>query len=304
MLENFDENDWGLLLSRIKDKSCTPFIGAGACAGRLPLGSEIAQEWARNYEFMRKYSGDLPRVAQFRAINDLDDMVSKQEIAGRFGISAPDFAPDDLHAVLADLPLPVYITTNYDDFLFQALARNELRKPEREICLWNSYLRQYSTSVFTRDNFRASPATPVVFHLHGYAGDPHSLVLTEDDYLDFLVQTSRDPDLIPKRIQQALAGTSLLFLGYRMADWDFRVLFWTLVNSMEKNLKHLHISVQVADSEGEQKYLERYFGRLNVRVYWGDVRVFARELRRRWGRTGPSAPPPTPVPPPTLPPRI
>ena len=38
---------------------------------------------------------------------------------------------------------------------------------------------------------------PVVFHLHGHLGLAESLVLTEDDYLDFLVSISRNDDLIP-----------------------------------------------------------------------------------------------------------
>ena len=33
---------------------------------------------------------------------------------------------------------------------------------------------------------------PVVFHLYGRAGIPESLVLTEDDYLEFLIETAKD----------------------------------------------------------------------------------------------------------------
>ena len=39
-----------------------------------------------------------------------------------------------------------------------------------------------------------------------------SLVLTEDDYFDFLISVSEDLDKIPKRIQRVLTQTSLLFL--------------------------------------------------------------------------------------------
>ena len=72
-------------------------------------------------------------------------------------------------------------------------------------------------------------ANPVVFHLHGHYDVPESLVLTEDDYLDFLVAVSRDDGLLPHQIQKALAGASLLFLGYRLADWNFRVIHRGLV---------------------------------------------------------------------------
>jgi len=34
---SFSEENWDELMENIKDKKCTPFIGAGACYGILPL---------------------------------------------------------------------------------------------------------------------------------------------------------------------------------------------------------------------------------------------------------------------------
>jgi hypothetical protein len=31
-----------------------------------------------------------------------------------------------------------------------------------------------------------------------------------------------------------------------------------------------------------QEYLDRYFGELKIKVYWGTCRDFAAELKRRW----------------------
>ena len=33
MSSGLTDADWNVLLQRIQDKECTPFIGAGACAG-------------------------------------------------------------------------------------------------------------------------------------------------------------------------------------------------------------------------------------------------------------------------------
>ncbi len=54
---------------------------------------------------------------------------------------------------------------------------------------------------------------------------------TEDDYLDFLCAISGDLSLLPPRIQEAFTDTSLLFLGHRIADWDFRVFSGFLLNT-------------------------------------------------------------------------
>lgn len=290
-MNTLEDKDWDSLLRRIQDGNCTPFLGAGACAGFIPLGSEIAQEWARSYGYPLTDCWDLARVAQFLAVKR-DPMFPKDEIVNRFrNVVPPDFnAPDEPHGVLADLPLPIYITTNYDDFMIRAL-RSRHRNPSRELCRWNSLIRDRPSIFDPGSGVEVSVANPVVFHLHGHTEVPESLVLTEDDYLDFLVRISREPQVIPSRIVKALAGTSLLFIGYRLADWDFRVLFRGLIGSLERSLGRIRVAVQLAPEPPEtggitreqvQQYLEDYLAKDDVRVYWGKATDFARELRARW----------------------
>jgi hypothetical protein len=292
MHRTLDENDWIRLLGRIRDGRCTPFLGAGACFGTLPLGGDLAREWAETYHFPLgdEDSGDLMRVAQFMAV-DQDPMFPKERMAERIeGVSPPDFSvADEAHGTLASMPLPVYLTTNYDSFMVQALEKQN-KKPRQEICRWNKYVKDYP-SVFDEASFVPDQANPVVFHLHGLSRIPESIVLSEDDYLDFLVNTSRDPLMIPPRIQQSLTGASLLFIGYRIADWNFRVLFRSLVSYLEKALVRGHVSVQIfpmGDEVADLKrgkaleYLDKYFSKLETRVYWGTSKQFTAELRERW----------------------
>jgi hypothetical protein len=98
-----------------------------------------------------------------------------------------------------------------------------------------------------------------------------------------------EQNMLPPRIQEALIGTSLLFLGYSITDWDFRVLFRILAGYLEKSLSRTHLSVQLVPGdvsedrkEKAQEYLDRYFADLNIHVYWQDCREFAAELRTRW----------------------
>ena len=288
------DDDWELLLERIRDKSCTPFLGAGACAGVFPLGSEVAAQWAREHGYPLEDSYDLARVSQYMAVTR-DYMYPKYKIQKQLqSIPFPDFTSfDEPHGVLASLPLPIYMTTNYDDCMFKALQDQE-KQPKLEVCRWNTRVKQkYEQSIFEAlPGFCPSPATPVVFHLHGHLKAPASLVLTEDDYLDFLIQLSKNEELLPARIKEALAGSTLLFLGYRLADWDFRVLFRGIVNYLEKSTAYAHVSVQLApgregvttkeQQEKAQQYLTKYFDKLDIRVYWGTCRQFAAELRKKW----------------------
>jgi hypothetical protein len=40
-----EDKDWDILLPRIKKGDCTPFLGAAANHGILPLSSEIVKAW-------------------------------------------------------------------------------------------------------------------------------------------------------------------------------------------------------------------------------------------------------------------
>jgi hypothetical protein len=272
------------MLARIGAGLCTPFLGAGAAAHALPLGGEIARRWADSHDYPLEDVDDLARVAQYLAVHQ-DDAMYPKELLSRELLALPQTdldAPGEPHAGLARLPLPVFITTNYDDSMHRALVA-EGKEPRREICRWNSSpaLAQ-EPSPLADAAYVPTAANPLVYHLHGRLGLPESLVLTEDDYLDFLVAIAADSRLLPHQVQRALAGTSLLFIGYRLADWDFRVIHRGLIAGAEASLRRLSVTVQLAASDAARDYLDRYFGALKLRVYWGSATEFVGELLDRW----------------------
>lgn len=282
--------DWDLLLERIKDGNCTPFLGAGACAGKIPFGSQFANEWAKKYGYPMEDSYDLIHVAQFVAVKK-DSTTPKEVMCKKIKEILKEVTPsyfeepNEPHGMLADLELPIYVTTNYDDLMVQAL-KSRGKTPIQEYCRWNSCIMKHKQ---TLSDFDPTSEKPLVFHLHGIYQVPDSLVLTEDDYLDFLVAISRDLNLLPPRIQEAFTDTSLLFLGYRIADWDFRVFFRILAEYLEISSRKKHYSVQLvpgngctAQKEKAQEYLDTYFRKLDIHVYWHNCREFAGELRARW----------------------
>ncbi len=294
--------DWDTLAHRLGTRACTPFIGAGASAGFLPLGRALAEDLATEYKYPLPDRTDLARVSEFVAVTKRDGMIPKERIAGRvLGAPRPDFSDhDEVHRALADLGLPIYLTTNYDDFMFEALGAAG-KDARREVCRWNRVLEQ-QPSVFD-EGFNPTPANPVVFHLHGHAGLPSSMVVTEDDYLDFLVNTSKDLSIsptgpqqrvvLPLRIRTAITNTTLLFVGYRLADLNFRVILRGLLGSLEQSSRRISITVQLkpegpgAGKEEEilkiQDYLEKYFDwTFNLQVYWGPAQQFVRDLRQHF----------------------
>ncbi len=280
------EKDWDILIQRIGDKKCTPFLGAGAAYGVLPLGGEIAREWATKYHYPLDDPSNLISVSQYLALEQ-DRMYPKELIVNMFkDVKPPDYTdPSEPHGLLATLPLPIYVTTNYDNFMTRALLVQH-KDARQELCRWNKYIKDLPSAF---DNgYTPTTANPVVFHLHGYSPLAESLVLTEDDYMDFLVNISVDDQLIPTVVQKAFTGTSLLFIGYRIADWNFRVLLRGLSKYMESGLKRTHFAVITPPAGADElqakarDYLSEYYENIDVRVYWGTAASFSHELRQRW----------------------
>src|SRR5262245_27043509 len=115
----FEEKDWDILLHRIKAGTCTPFLGAAVNYRILPLGSEIAQGCASEsgYDHPHDSLNDLAKVAQYLAIR-FDPTRPKELILDTLDKNLKPFDLNDDSEplnVLAKLPFPVYITTNYDD---------------------------------------------------------------------------------------------------------------------------------------------------------------------------------------------
>ena len=218
--------------------------------------------------------------------------------------------------MLARLPFPVYITTNPDDLMEQALEL-EGRKPQDRYFDWLAEPRlgageagkdtdldrtlfevkqkrgpRYGGSQFED---RPDEKTPLVYHLFGTLKEVRSLVLTEDDYFDYIanfvsshvIQKNEDAKSNFRLIRSYLVSSSLLFLGFRLEDWTFRVLFRSirrLAGSDYRN-KFTSVAVQIdpgheaiADPGLPRRYLEKYFQSENIGIYWGSVENFLKEL--------------------------
>ena len=282
------DRDWERLLARIHDGNCTPFLGAGAASGTLPLGGDVARRWASEEGTRSRTSATSRGSRSSSSVQRRPDVPEGEDLRRARAASAPpDFdAPGEPHAVLAELPIPVYMTTNYDDFMVAgAAARREAPAPRALPLERAPAPRRRASSIGRRVRADAS-TNPVVYHLHGTLDLPESIVLTEDDYLDFLVAVSRRRGRCCRpQIQGALASTSLLFLGYRLADSNFRVLHRGLVASSPPGLRRLSVTVQLPPRRlrHARAYLARYFNAMSVSVYWGDASEFARDAARAVG---------------------
>jgi hypothetical protein len=311
---------WPALLRSIRKGQCTPILGFGLLESFLGSTREIAQRWAEQYRYplAPDERDDLPQVAQFLSVNqdrnfprdELSEYLRK-ELQQRYAGGLPDSLrgkdasldelinavgakrraelPVEPHKVLAQLPFPIYITTNPDNLLVEAL-REAGKDPQVELCPWNEYVEQAGSLSESQPDYRPTPEKPLVYYLFGRFGEPDSLVLTEDDYFDYLIGVTGNKDLIPSAVRRKLADTALLFLGFQMDDWDFRVLYRSIMGQegRGRRSRYAHVAAQI-DPEGgrileperARKYLETYFQGADISLYWGSAEDFLSDLAQR-----------------------
>ena len=317
---------WPSLLRSLRKGECVPILGPGMYEKVFGSQREIARRWAEAYRYpMAPHEREsLPQVSQYLTINqyerapydELEDYL-QQSVQMRFQEMLPEELrrgpasldalidavgarqrsqnPYDPYHVLAQLPLPVFITTNVHNLLASALQ--EVGKdPQLVLCPWNDHIDQQNTIFKREPGYRPSVERPLVYHLFGRLSEPASVVLTEDDYFRFLIGVTSNKMLIPMSVLGALASDSLLLLGFQIADWEFRVIFQSILTQEGDSLRsqHVHIAAQIEPEEARlleperaRRYLEGYLQDANISIYWGSVDDFMQEFAPRWLGTNP-----------------
>jgi hypothetical protein len=151
---------------------------------------------------------------------------------------------------------------------------------------------------------RPTVTEPLVYYLFGQLSKPPSLVLTEDDYFDYLVGTASNKTLIPDAVVGKQSQSQLLFLGFQTDAWNFRVLLRSIQKQRlrqdlddENDWSYKHIAVQLDPEEERlinpiraQKWLEKFFGAPanKIGIYKGTSEDFLKELRVQWNQAYPA----------------
>jgi hypothetical protein len=202
--------------------------------------------------------------------------------------------PSEVHRALAALPFPLILTTCHDRLLHDALV-----SAGKQPVPYRYHLRGDRSD---NPEFVGSPSadTPILYHLFGTFDEPQSLVLSENDLLDFLISVVSERPPLPNSLRRALQrqGVSLLFVGFGIRHWYLRVLLKALVRSVLLGRSSSAVALEpflhaVPDFDRQQTVLFYQRG-TRVEVYDGDVLEFLAELRRRVDALGgiPVAAPP------------
>jgi hypothetical protein len=277
-----------------------PFFDQNEPQEGLSITERISQVWSDRIEYPFPNTTNLAAVAEYHRVEQREEFLAKQDFLDFLKTILLDMSTEkpgheekvsnlqkrskempfteivrelgyprstDSLQALARFPIPIYITTSPFTFLEEALRVEGGKSPVPLACNWNGN-RSTREEDYRIQEMEPSVAQPLVYHLFGLEQDPESLVLSTDDYINFLWKIAGDTDtispLIPLQIRHALAVSQVLLVGYRVRDWDLRILLSLLAQYREKTTSQRGIYVQpFAVQSGEEaraaEYLSRYF---------------------------------------------
>lgn len=327
------EKKWKALLNNIKNNECLPILGPGVIQPYVGSRQYIAKTLSDRYYFPMAFHDrtNLRQVTQYLEVelyyrNEMIDSIQK-EYAAHIGeiykkklnkspqeiarMSLDDLIkeiarhhmqndPKNPHRLLAEIPFQLYLTSNLASVMSLALEEMAHRKPIEQA---------YTPKVnFSYDHkplapLKLSRETPVVYHLFGrLSDDPDNITLTENDYFEFLINFTKERNIpanfrrVPEAIYGQLTGSTLLFLGFNVREWDFQLIYriWKALEGSEYISRRPNVAVQIdpdedfaIDPKRARKYLERWFGvatggrKTEVNIYWGTTKDFIADLHGR-----------------------
>ena len=275
-LSSSDERYLRGLAELIRRGNCILLLGPGVAVHPtdlqpLPLtvllARQLAKEVADQSDLVNQ--DNLAHVAQiFQRKKD------RMELELEVGDFYRPFAEQttDFHRDMAALPFTLCINTTPDDFMCNAFVAAQ-KKP---VCDYYHFRRGHGSRLVAR-----SAQAPLVYSLYGSLSEAESLVLTENDLLEFLVNVVKGSPELPPLIRDRCGdkNTSFLFVGFGFHNWYVRILLHVLNAQSHKN-RSLALEDEVFFGHPEQPQTVVFYNREHLiefkRFSWPQ---FAQQLR-------------------------
>ncbi|HAJ38240.1 MAG TPA: hypothetical protein DCL15_21420 [Chloroflexi bacterium] len=324
-----NEIAWSYIADQINRKKCTPVISNQLILGTLFPGQAVVREWAKSGGYPLA-DANLALVAQYLSVTYRDAYRAKTEyleflkqrylaavaqdpaldrslleqvrrerglslsqlVGERLGYPAAGDMENSLN-LLAAFDMPIYLTTS-PHLLLETALRNLNKHPRTEVYAWNPSLEEIIPADYHHNpDFQPTIDAPLVYHLQGLDEFPDSLVLSEEDHLDFIgnvIHDFREIGKMPNAVRNAISSTILILLGYNVQSWEMRVILQELIRDQPRRPRSVAIQLdprdtpEILDSARFQEYVQMYLAQDKYRfdIYWGDALAFLKQLWSAW----------------------
>lgn len=220
----------------VRAGECILFLGAGVHrppsdgspyvyleAEQPPLGDALSRHLAESCDLVATYPKEAEKISNLARVSQFYEILrSRRQLVEEVGKKVADkTAPSPAVRALAQLDFPLIITTNYDP-LFEKALRLGGKEPEIEI------YDPAGDRESTMDSKKFSVQRPFLFKMHGDISRAESIVITDEDYIQFVLRMSETASPVPETFRYHFKRWPTLFVGYSLMDYNLRLLFKTL----------------------------------------------------------------------------
>ena len=296
----------GRICEAIRGGRCIPFFGAGASLGYSFNGASAAgvpSGWQLTITLLRE--AGVAQDSEVRVLRDPDSADSPDELRAAMKLldydlfKAADYflykknnrrteldellrrevakaeGPRPIHTVIAQLDdIDTVLTTNYD-CLFETACRKYGRKLFKHV---HEQFRS-NTGIWRGGPHRLRKPQINLHKMHGCVDRDESMIVTRADYIRYLANW-RDPSKgMPPQFLGRLPTSTLLFLGYSLADWNLLTIWEGIVASYPQGGDEIQsFAVLKTVSEEDRHFLQKR----NIEVIKCDLTEFAVALAREF----------------------
>jgi tetratricopeptide (TPR) repeat protein len=302
------------IVASLTEEYVIPFLGAGVnfcgrpeklCYCRrkyLPSAKELAEYLVVGTSYPETDPRDLSRVSQYIDVMRGSSTLYRK-LRKKFDV---DYEPTEAHRFFATLtstlkkkgysqPPQLIMTTNYDDLMEKSFEKAEApfevvyymaEGPWKGKCILRSNNENDGECIKDPNTYYglAMEERSVIFKVHGAVHRQKELldsyVITEDDYIDYLIVPSLN-NIFPAQIMERIRESHFLFLGYGLRDWNLRVILSSIWNT--ERLAKRSWAIQVHPSSFDKTYWQRQ----GVGIIDLDLADFIAILRERLSALSP-----------------
>lgn len=290
------------LADKFLEDKCVLFLGAGAAVDdkkpSLPTAGELSNYLAKELDLECPEFVTLSTVAYF--FESLRDREQLNRILVE-KIKNDNIEPSTTILNLIDIislleqenKQTLVFTTNYDKLFEKAYMDRFHKNPE--VVVYKGGVDYSKREVNLFDNIDGEPKywepskLTCLFKLHGCIEKPgdHNLVVTEEDYVNFMVNSLIEEQAryrcLPFHVKKKFRESTILFIGYSLADMNFRVIFKA---TAEQTRLRKHYAVQFWDKKQEHTPFEnnqwngmvKFWFKKDVRTINAKAEQFSKDL--------------------------
>jgi hypothetical protein len=294
-----------------------PFLGAGVnLCGRpasvnwhsgqydyLPSGRELSAYLQESFGTPPDPLQDLSRVSEYVSVLNGDGPLY-DELRKIFD---GNYAPTRVHRFLASVPrllcdkgYPprnlVVVTTNYDNVLerafeeagheYEVLSYIAAGEDHGKFSHWRPGRGQQVIEIPNEYNEVSLDRRSMILKIHGAVDrespDHDSFVITEDHYIDYLLNTDLS-SLLPPVVAAKLRRSNFLFLGYGLRDWNLRVMLQRISDTQKHSYKSWAILLNPDPLD------QRFWMRRDVEIINTHLEEYVAQLEAHIAALGPAA---------------